>query len=105
MEDKICQSCGMPMSERDDSVGTNFDGTMSSEYCSSCYHLGEFTLDVTFEELVEEMYQLLLEDENHWEEDEAREYIVDHLSKLRRWKKSEPTIELYDNPQDPKNEV
>ena len=29
MSDKICQSCGLPMSERDDTVGTNFDGTIN----------------------------------------------------------------------------
>ncbi len=97
MEDKICQSCGMAMSEKDDTVGTNFDGTMSSEYCSYCYNLGEFLVDTTLEELIEESIPLLMSDDNNWDEEEAREYMYNHLSKLRRWRKKETVLEMENN--------
>lgn len=37
-----CESCGMPL--KDDSRGTESDGSPSETYCSACYDGGAFTL-------------------------------------------------------------
>lgn len=40
---KICQSCGMPMSKDPGKGGTETDGTKNLKYCSYCYDNGKFT--------------------------------------------------------------
>ena len=44
MENKFCQSCGMPMTA-DEQFGRNVDGSKNGEYCSYCYRDGAFTED------------------------------------------------------------
>lgn len=85
MKDKTCQSCGLPMSERDDNVGTNFDGTLSSEYCSYCFDLGEFTVDCTLDEMVDSCVPIILEQYPEYTEEEAREQMRQYLLTLKRW--------------------
>lgn len=51
MENKICQSCGMPMTK--EQLGTNKDGSINEKYCKYCYVDGEFIDDVTMEEYIE----------------------------------------------------
>ncbi len=51
MEQKFCQSCGMPLTE--DVLGTNADGSKNFDYCIYCYKDGAFTGDFTMEEMVE----------------------------------------------------
>ena len=41
MEQAICQSCGMPLSE--DVLGSNADGSKNEEYCMYCMKEGNFT--------------------------------------------------------------
>ena len=41
-QNKICQSCGMPLKKDPKKGGTNADGYISEEYCSYCYENGEF---------------------------------------------------------------
>ena len=38
MEQKFCQSCGMPLTE--EVLGTNADGSKNEEYCMYCYREG-----------------------------------------------------------------
>ena len=52
MENRICQSCGMPI-ESDDQLGTNKDGSISEDYCKYCYDKGEFIDKVSMEEYIE----------------------------------------------------
>ena len=52
MENKICQSCGMPMTSKEQ-LGTNTDGSISQDYCKYCYENGEFIDKVTMEEYIE----------------------------------------------------
>ncbi len=40
---KVCQSCGMPISKDPQKGGTEIDGTKNIKYCSYCYQEGEFT--------------------------------------------------------------
>lgn len=39
-----CQSCGMPLKRSPNGGGTNLDGSISTMYCSRCYHSGSFTM-------------------------------------------------------------
>lgn len=49
--DRICQSCGMPMTA-DDVYGTNADGSTNFDYCKYCYKDGEFIDKVSMEEYI-----------------------------------------------------
>ena len=51
MENKICQSCAMPI-ENEKLLGTNLDGSLNSDYCKYCYKNGKFIDDVTMEEYI-----------------------------------------------------
>ncbi|WP_436415958.1 zinc ribbon domain-containing protein [Petrimonas sp.] len=42
-KNKLCQSCGMPMSKEPNGGGTNADGSINALYCSYCYQKGDFT--------------------------------------------------------------
>ena len=52
MKNKICQSCGMPIT-LDEQLGTNSDGSINEDYCKYCYKNGEFIDKVTMEEYIE----------------------------------------------------
>ncbi|MCD7926097.1 MAG: zinc ribbon domain-containing protein [Bacteroides sp.] len=52
MEDKFCQSCGMPMKE-DAQHGKNADGTLNEDYCCYCYTDGRFAQECTMEEMIQ----------------------------------------------------
>lgn len=42
-ENKMCQSCGMPLKKDPKGGSTNADGSKNEKYCSYCYEKGEFT--------------------------------------------------------------
>lgn len=52
MQNKICQSCGMPITSNDQ-LGTNKDGGTSEDYCKYCYENGEFIDKVSMNEYIE----------------------------------------------------
>ena len=52
MQNKICQSCGMPI-VADEQLGKNSDGSINNDYCKYCYDNGEFIDKVTMEEYIE----------------------------------------------------
>ncbi|MCK8061421.1 MULTISPECIES: zinc ribbon domain-containing protein [unclassified Fusibacter] len=45
MNDLICQSCAMPMSN-EKMMGTEKDGSVNRDYCTYCYQEGKFTDDM-----------------------------------------------------------
>ena len=49
MEERFCQSCGMPMGDTDELYGTEADGSKSTDYCSYCYADGAFTSECTMD--------------------------------------------------------
>ena len=57
MEQKFCQSCGMPLTE--DVLGTNADGSKNEDYCMYCYQDGKFLQDCTMEEMIEHCAQFV----------------------------------------------
>ena len=52
MENKICQSWGMPIT-LDEQLGTNKDGSINQDYCKYCYQDGEFIDKVSMQEYIE----------------------------------------------------
>lgn len=51
-EQKLCQSCGMPIGSPDQ-LGTNSDGSPNEDYCKYCYDRGEFIDKVSMEEYID----------------------------------------------------
>lgn len=49
-----CQSCSMPLSKDAGHGGSNTDGSKSTDYCSNCFNLGQFTQpNITLEQMKE----------------------------------------------------
>ena len=57
MEQKFCQSCGMPLTN--EVLGTNADGSKNEEYCMYCYKDGKFLQDCTMDEMIEHCAQFV----------------------------------------------
>ena len=57
MDQRFCQSCGMPLTE--EVLGTNADGSKNEEYCMYCYKDGKFLQDCTMEEMIEHCAQFI----------------------------------------------
>ena len=51
MEQRFCQSCGMPLTE--EVLGTNVDGSKNEDYCMYCYKDGNFLQNCTMEVLTD----------------------------------------------------
>lgn len=90
MEQKFCQSCGMPLT--DDDKGTNADGSRNDDYCNYCYVDGRFRQDLTMEQMVEHCARFT-DDINKWSGEnmtveEAKEMMRQFYPTLKRWKNS-----------------
>ena len=84
MEQKYCQSCGMPM--EDSLYGIEKDGTKSDDYCSYCYKDGEFgNPNETMEDMIETCIPFMKE--SGMDEKQARKILNNQLPQLKRWKK------------------
>lgn len=84
MENKICQSCSMPL-EKDVPLGTNIDGSTNSDYCIYCFENGEYTDDMkTVDEYTEAMIKYA--DEVGMTEEQMKEHCKNVLPTLKRWK-------------------
>lgn len=89
MENKFCQSCGMPMTE-DEHFGSNADGSRNTGYCTYCYRDGAFAQNCTMDEMIE--HNLLFLDEFNEDVDrpftkeEARAEMKKFFPTLNRWK-------------------
>lgn len=77
-----CQSCGMPM-ETEDLYGHNSDGTLNQDYCKYCYEDGEFTMDCSLEEMIENCIPFMVQE--GMTPEEARKIMVETLPQLKRW--------------------
>ena len=86
---KICQSCGMPLYNDPDKGGTNSDGSKSDKYCSYCFRNGNFTQNISLDEMTDiglnysEEYKSAKSDE---EKEVIRNLAKQYLSNLERWK-------------------
>lgn len=83
MEQAICQSCGMPMTE--DFYGTNKDGSKNTEYCKYCYTDGAFhNPDETLEGMINVCVPYMVE--QGMPEKDARAQLNELLPQLKRWR-------------------
>lgn len=85
MNEKFCQSCGMPMTAPEH-FGTNADGSVNEEYCSYCYQKGEFLQDVTLEQMIEECVAPVKQCHPEMTEQQIRKDMEAFLPTLKRWK-------------------
>ena len=85
MEERFCQSCGMPMGQTDERYGTEADGSKSRDYCSYCYENGAFTAPCTMEEMIDFCVEPMLESMPGMTEESARAMMQEHLPQLKRW--------------------
>ena len=83
MENKICQSCGMPITSNEQ-LGTNNDGSINMDYCKYCYKNGEFIDKVTMEEYIEMCSQF--GSQAGMTNEEMKEHCKKLFPTLKRWK-------------------
>lgn len=84
MEEKICQSCAMPMNDPD-LYGTEKDASKNEDYCKYCYEAGAFTNpDITMDAMAEICVPFMVE--SGMKEDESRTIMNQVLPTLKRWK-------------------
>ena len=83
MENKICQSCGMTMTSKEE-WGTNQDGSLSVEYCKYCYENGKFKDKVSMEEYIEMCSEYA--DQAGMTKEQMKEYCKKLFPTLKRWK-------------------
>lgn len=83
MEQKFCQSCGMPMT--DDLYGQEANGAQNADYCKYCYQNGAFTSNESMEQMIETCVPFMVQ--NGMPEAEARALMQNSLPHLKRWKK------------------
>lgn len=95
MEQKFCQSCGMPLTA--DNKGTNADGSRNEDYCIYCYKDGYFAQDFTMKQMIEFCAQFTdqMNKQAGWNltPEQAKEQMHRLFPNLKRWKqKDERTI-------------
>lgn len=85
MNEKICQSCGMPIEDKK-LRGTEKNGSESTDYCCYCYKNGAFSKDETMEEMIESCIPFMLEDGSCKSREEARNALLKVIPNLKRWR-------------------
>ena len=86
MQEKFCESCGMPMGETDEMYGTEANGSKSEDYCKYCYDNGAFTNpNGTLEEMIELCASVMVKDFGFSPED-AKKQCNEGIPSLKRWK-------------------
>ena len=83
MENKICQSCGMPIISNEQ-LGTNKDKSRNEDYCIYCYKDGEFIDKVTMEEYIEKCSQF--GSQAGMTNEEMKKHCKKLFPTLKRWK-------------------
>ena len=88
MEEKYCQSCGMPMGTDDSMYGTEKDGSKSADYCKYCYEKGAFSGECTMQEMIDFCVKPMVDNSPGMTEAAARDLMNQVFPPLKRWKKS-----------------
>lgn len=88
MEQKFCQSCGMPLGDAS-LHGKNADGTLNEDYCCYCYADGHFAQDCTMEEMIQHCVQFLEEfnkdSDQKFTKEDALAGMREFFPTLKRW--------------------
>lgn len=85
MENKICQSCAMPLTS-EDMYATEKDGSKNEDYCKWCYKDGEFLDKCTMEEYIEKCSQF--GEQAGMTNEQMKEYCTKIFPTLERWKQA-----------------
>ncbi|WP_165020731.1 zinc ribbon domain-containing protein [Dysgonomonas sp. ZJ279] len=89
MDEKFCQSCGMPLNTAAD-FGTNKDNSVNEDYCTYCFKEGSFAQDVTMDEMIDHCLNYLDEfnkdSDKVYSKEEARATMKEYFPNLKRWK-------------------
>lgn len=87
MEQKFCQSCGMPLTN--EILGTNADGTPNEDYCIYCYKDGKFTQELTMEQMIDHCARFTDEinkqSGQNMTVEQAKEMMRQFFPHLKRW--------------------
>ena len=87
-DQKFCQSCGMPL-DKEELFAVNADNSINEDYCIYCFKDGNFTMDVTMDEMIEisrkHMSELFANDPNYNEQEAVAE-MQSFFPNLKRWK-------------------
>lgn len=84
MEEKYCQSCGMPLNDTE-LYGTEADGSKTEEYCKYCYEGGKYTDNYTMEEMIAACAGNMAEANKEMDVEEAKKMMREFLPHLKRW--------------------
>ena len=87
MEQRICQSCAMPLTKEDE-LGTNADGSKNGEYCRYCFDNGHYAKEETMEEMIEFCVPFALEAGVYKDANAARADMLRFFPTLKRWRKA-----------------
>lgn len=91
MDQKFCQSCGMPLNTTADH-GTNADNSYNDDYCTYCFQQGKFTEDYTMEQMITHCAQFVDEfnkdSEKKLSKEEAITQMKQYFPSLKRWAKA-----------------
>ena len=79
-----CQSCAMPMTS--EMRGFNTDESKSKDYCKYCFKNGEFTVDITMNEMIEFCVPHMTKANPGMDADKARKMMHEFFPTLKRWK-------------------
>ena len=90
MDQRFCQSCGMPLTEG--VLGTNADGSKNEDYCMYCYKDGKFLQDFTMDEMIEHCAQFVGAVNEGLEKPITKEEYIgmmkSYFPQLKRWRKT-----------------
>ncbi len=100
MEQKYCQSCGMPLTC--EILGTNADGSKNKEYCIYCYKDGAFTGDFTMEQMAEYCSMFVEEYNKNTGKSltacQYKEELLKYFPTLKRWNGDDANLPHADHP-------
>ncbi len=80
---KFCQSCAMPLT--DELLGTHADGTKNEDYCMDCFKDGEFTSDMSMDEMMNFCIEKMVEVHPDMDKNQASAMMKEVFPKLKRW--------------------
>lgn len=95
-----CQSCGMPLRfDVQEYLGTNSDQSRSDEYCYYCLKDGEYTVDISIEQMVDIWVKYTDKYNDYsftnYSPEDLRAILQKRLPTLKRWKQKQITGEVH----------